>query len=96
MRIRFSAEATAKLRAIRAYIAQDSPARADAMIDRIMRRVQSLGEVPRAGRQVPEFQREDLREILERPYRIIYRLGPKQIEIVTVMHYRQLLPEDLR
>lgn len=45
---------------------------------------------------MPEFQREDLREILEWPYRIIYRLGPKQIEIVTVIHYRQLLPEDLR
>jgi plasmid stabilization system protein ParE len=35
MRVRFSAEATANLRAIHAYIARDSVSHADAMIDRI-------------------------------------------------------------
>lgn len=29
---------------------------------------------------------------LEEPYRIIYRVTEQQIEILTVMHYRQLLP----
>ena len=29
---------------------------------------------------------------IEEPYRIIYRVTEQQIEILTVMHYRQLLP----
>ena len=37
---------------------------------------------------------DDLRELLERPYRIIYRITPERIEILTVMHYRQLLPRQ--
>ena len=42
-----------------------------------------------------QFRREDIREILERPYRVIYRVLPNRIDVLTVMHYRQLLPGDL-
>ncbi|HED15791.1 MAG TPA: hypothetical protein ENI64_03065 [Gammaproteobacteria bacterium] len=45
-----------------------------------------------SGRSVPDYPDDDLRELLERPYRIIYRVTEQQIEILTVMHYRQLLP----
>ena len=41
---------------------------------------------------MPDYPRADLRELLERPYRIIYRVTPERIDILTVMHYRQLLP----
>ncbi|MDP2186762.1 MAG: type II toxin-antitoxin system RelE/ParE family toxin [Erythrobacter sp.] len=51
--------------------------------------------MPHAGRRVPEYQIDTLREVLERPYRIIYRIQPDEIEVLTVMHYRQLLPGDL-
>jgi toxin ParE1/3/4 len=95
MRVRFSNEAKAKLRAIHSYIAKDSPKNADAMIDRITRRAAGVGDLPRRSRKVPEHRIDSLREVLERPYRIIYRIKPDEIEIVTVMHYRQLLPEDL-
>jgi len=95
MRVRFSDEARAKLRAIHGYIAQDSPRNADAMVDRITRSAQRIGDFPRSGHKVPEYRLDALREVLERPYRIIYRIQPDEIEIVTLMHYRQLLPEDL-
>jgi toxin ParE1/3/4 len=95
MKVRFTDEAKAKLHAIRAHIAKDSEARADAMIDRITRRAEGLSNFPRSGHPVPKYQLDTLREVLERPYRIIYRLKPEEIEIVTVMHYRQLMPEDL-
>lgn len=95
MRVRFSDEAKTKLRAIRAYIAKDSATHADAMIDRITRRATGIGDVPYAGRKVPELSRDDVREVSEQPYRIIYRIKADEIEIATVMHYRQLLPEDL-
>lgn len=43
---------------------------------------------------MPEYPREDLRELLERPYRIIYRITDARIEILSVMHYRQLMPRQ--
>jgi len=44
---------------------------------------------------VSEYDRDDIREVLDRPYRIIYRILPERIDVITVMHYRQLLPSDL-
>jgi plasmid stabilization system protein ParE len=41
---------------------------------------------------VPDYQDEAVREILEAPYRIIYYLNGDYIEILSVMHYRRLLP----
>jgi toxin ParE1/3/4 len=95
MKVRFSDEALAKLRAIRVHIAEDSPKNADAMIDRILRRAERTADLPRSGRKVPEYNLDTLRQAMERPYRIIYRINDDEIVIVTVMHYRQLLPEDL-
>ena len=95
MRVRFSDEAKVRLRSIHAHISKDSSARATAMIDRITRRAGEIGDFPHAGRMVPKYERDDLREVHEAPYRIIYRVRRDEIEIATVMHYRQLLPEDL-
>ncbi len=95
MRVRFTDEAKAKLRAIHTHIAQDSPARAKTMIERLTKCAQRLVNLPFSGRQVPEYPLDILREVLERPYRIIYRIKPDEIEVVTIIHYRQLLPEDL-
>ncbi len=85
-------EALARLEDIEAYIAQDTPFAAKDMIARLLARTRQLGAAPRSGRQVQDYPHADLRELLERPYRIIYRVTPQRIEILTVMHYRQLLP----
>lgn len=95
MRVRFSDEAKTKLRAIHAYIAKDSPRNADAMVDRITQRARRVGDFPHAGRKVAEYALDTLREVSEPPYRIIYRIKPGEIEIATLMHYRQLLPDDV-
>lgn len=47
------------------------------------------------GKRLTRYADADVRELLERPYRLIYRVTDERIEIVTVMHYRQLLPSDL-
>ncbi len=94
--VHWSPEAKARLRAIKVHIAADSPSSAQAVIQRILMRTRQLKSAPLSGRQVPDYQQEDLRELLERPYRIIYRyhLGARRVEILTLMHYRQLLPDD--
>ncbi|OGI44610.1 MAG: hypothetical protein A2637_04885 [Candidatus Muproteobacteria bacterium RIFCSPHIGHO2_01_FULL_65_16] len=85
-------EARARLEDIEAYIAKDAPSVAKEVVARLVARARQLGTAPLSGRQVPDYQREDLRELLERPYRLIYRMSAQRIEILTVMHYRRLLP----
>lgn len=95
MRVYWTARARERLRLIHDYIAHDAPLVAPQVVERLIRRSQQISAAPFAGRSVPEFRREDLREVLERPYRIIYRILSDRIDVVAVMHYRQLLPGDV-
>jgi toxin ParE1/3/4 len=65
------------------------------MIDRLTRRSEQLAVFPRSGRMVPEYEAPDIWEVIERPYRIIYRIKPDQIDILAVVHSAQLLPPEL-
>jgi hypothetical protein len=44
-----------------------------------------------SGTRLPAFVDDEVRELLERAYRIIYRISATGIEILTVKHYRQRL-----
>lgn len=96
MKVYWTAEARIRLLEIQAYIAQNSATAARQIAARLLRRSRMLATPPLTGRRLPEYPDEDLREILERPYRILYRITPQQIEIVTVKHYRQRLPRASR
>lgn len=95
MRVVWTDRAKVRLRKIRDYIAQDSPKAADDVVRRLVERSRQLESLARLGRQVPEYEHEDIRELLERPYRIIYVILAERIDVIAVMHYRQLLPGDL-
>jgi len=96
MRVHWTARAEARLTAIRTYIAQDSPVAAAKLERRLLLRSRQIGAHPRSGRMVPDYERDDVRELIEGNYRIIYRITPEQIDVLTVMHCAQLLPADLR
>lgn len=94
MRVYWTAEARARLLDIQTYIARESPTAAHRLTARLVRRSHRLAQPPRTGRMVPEYPGSDLHEVLERPFRLIYRVvaARQQIDIVTVKHYRQKLP----
>ena len=97
MRVYWTAQARTRLLEIQTYIAQDSPQAAHAVVARLLQRAGILATPPHTGRRLPEYRdsETDLREILERPFRIIYRVtGPNQVEVITVFHFRQRLPRD--
>lgn len=74
------------------YISNDSERYALRMVDRIVERTETLREHPISGRIVPEFENENLRELIEGNYRIIYYIVSKeQISIVRVYHGARLL-----
>lgn len=94
MRIVWSPLALERVGEIAEYIARDNPAAAVTWIDSIFAKVGNLGDFPESGRHLPETRRTDLREIVFGNYRIVYRLRDMEIVILTVRHFRQILPTD--
>jgi toxin ParE1/3/4 len=72
MRIEWTAEAIAELAAIEARIAQEAPQAAHAMVRRLIERCEQLATLPHGAAMLPRYERDDLRMLYERPYRIVY------------------------
>ncbi len=97
----WSPEALEQLEAIFKHIARDDLQAAERVALKIEELAEALVFTPEIGRIVPEYGRPELRERIHRPgkrsryaLRIIYRLRPGQIEIVSVWNTsRQGLPE---
>ena len=88
----WSPQALRDLKSIRAYIAEDSPRYADLVVGRIMKVVERLAAFPESGRKVPERNDPEIREVIERPYRVVYRLRTGMVEVVTVFRGSRQLP----
>jgi addiction module RelE/StbE family toxin len=84
--IRWSLTAENDLREIEAFIAKDSVLYAINFIDRLIESTEKLFTSPNVGRIVPEFGREDLREVLFRDYRVVYQLLGDTVTILRVVH----------
>ena len=61
----------------------------------MIRRSEEVAEFPLSGRMVPEYETHDIREVIESPYRIIYRATPERIDVLAVVHGTQMLPPEL-
>ena len=86
MKVHWTDTAEGHLDALYAYIAQDSPEYAKRMVDRLTRRSQQIADFPFSGRRVPEYDIDQIREVIEGPYRIIYHIKPDQIDVLAVIH----------
>jgi plasmid stabilization system protein ParE len=80
----WSPRAAADLEAIREHIAYDSELYAGLMVSRLVAAPGRLIQFPELGRIVPEYDQADLRELIVRPYRLVYRLRGEFVEIATV------------
>jgi toxin ParE1/3/4 len=90
--------ARTRLAEIHDYIAPHSTAQALGMVERILARSAQLAITPYSGSVLAGFEGDDVRELLERPFRLVYRIAGDRVEILTVKHYRQRLidrPDDL-
>ena len=91
MKIIWSRESLQQLIEIENYISRDNPERAVQFINRLIDRVEKIKDFPYKGRVVPEFSLNEIREVFEKNYRIVYRISEKQIEILTVFEGHKLL-----
>jgi len=94
MMVEWSERAAAELLSIRGYLNQTSPAYAQLIAEKIIRRTEQLADQPLTGAEVPEYQDETLREVFERPYRIMYRVSAQRIQIVAIIHASRQLPDQ--
>ncbi len=95
MRVHWTNTAIGHLLAVYEYLASNSPLYARRIVERLVRRSEQVAEFPLAGRMVPEFEARDIREVIEGPYRIIYRATAERIDVLAVVHGTQMLPPEL-
>ena len=78
------------------FVASDDPAAARRLTARLKTRANRAARFPYAGRIVPEFEREDIREFVEGNYRIVYRVLRRHIHVLTVFEGLRRLLTDSR
>ena len=76
------------------YIRKDSVNASIVWAKAIFSIIERLNKYPKSGRVVPEVEREDIREVIFKNYRVIYRVDKNRLVILTVRHGKQLLPLD--
>ncbi|WP_162344128.1 type II toxin-antitoxin system RelE/ParE family toxin [Cyclobacterium salsum] len=75
------------LTSIAEYSNKFSEKYASFIVSKLFDKVEILKKMPKIGRKVPEKNEENIRELIEGNYRIIYELrGEDRIEILMVHH----------
>ena len=93
-RVLWTRTARHDLDAIVAYIATDSIENALSVLDRLQERAESLTTAAERGRLVPELRSigvHQYRELVERPWRIVYRIEPDSVMVLAVLDGRREL-----
>ena len=77
------------------FIAHDNRDRAMSFGYELISVTDRLQEFPESGRIVPEYTNDSIREIIFRPYRIVYRVNHKGrlCEIARVWHSARGIPQ---
>ena len=92
VRIRFTKQSLFDLKEIYDYISYDSKKYAQYQILKIRNSIKILKQYKFSGKIVEEYNDENIREIIEGNYRIIYKiLGDDRIDIITIHHVARSL-----
>ena len=92
MNVVWSNRALRSLADIHSHILTESEEAANRTIDGILKRGDQLAAFRHLGRVVDRYKRRGIRELVEAPYRIVYRVRRETVEIVDVFHSAQLPP----
>jgi toxin ParE1/3/4 len=94
-RLIWSPDAIGDLQEIASFIALDKPAAARRWAQTLAAVAERAAQLPFAGREVPEFGREDIREMIKRGYRVMYRVSNELVEIVAVIEGHRRVSADI-
>jgi len=83
------------LKGIVQYIALDDRDAATNLAERIIQHIESASELPFSNRAVPEKAEESIREVILKPYRLIYQVDANRsiIHILRIWHAARGIPD---
>jgi toxin ParE1/3/4 len=84
----WSSRALDDLKEIVRYIRRDNPQAARRFGEKLIAKAESLSSLPERGRMITKFRDPNVREIIQGPYRIAYRIvaDPARVEIARIWH----------
>jgi len=97
-RVEWASVAELDLKHIINYIAIDSPGNALKILRKIRQKASSLYTLPERGRIIPELQAQGIniyRELIESPWRIVYRVTDTTVYVLSVIDSRQNVEDIL-
>jgi toxin ParE1/3/4 len=95
-RVVWSEHALRDIDAIAEYIARDSEAYAQSIVQKLLASGRALQQFPFSGRVVPEASDTTIREVFVFSFRVIYRVRADAVTVIAVIHGRRLLsPAEL-
>lgn len=86
MIVKWADEALENLSDIEKFIGRDSPNKAESFVNYLIEKGESITLNPHIGRIVPEISNPEIRELIVKKYRIVYRVQEKWIDILTIYH----------
>jgi toxin ParE1/3/4 len=90
MKLYWTRRAVDDLEEIGRYIAADNPKAAVKLVARLRLGARNALGSPLANRMVPELSREDVREVLDGNYRVVYQVFPDRLVVLTVFEGHKL------
>ena len=89
MKVQWSEHALEQVEEIFAYIVRDRPHVAVEIVNGLFDAAERLSETPEMGPAWLPAQRQDLRSILFKTYRILYRVDEDRVIVSSVRHTRR-------
>jgi len=94
LKVRWTKAALGHLTAIYEYISLDSSLYAIRVVDKLTIKSRLLGDFPHSGSLVPEYQDQDIRQVVEWPYRIFYRITENEVQVLAILHGARQISGD--
>ena len=94
MAAKWTNEALENLWEIEKFIGRDNLQKAESFVNYLIEQAESIALNPNIGRMVPEISNPEIRELIVKKYRIVYRVHEHEIEILTVFEGHKLLRLD--
>ena len=92
MKVLLGQSALDDLRDIKAYYVEvGAPKVGGEIVTDILRHVDILIDHPMSGRIVPEFETENIRELIYPPYRVVYTIQASDLILIRVWRSERML-----
>ncbi len=91
VKIKISRQAQEDMRQIYDFVSKESLQNAEMLIKKFIVKIDSLSSFPERGKIVKELFNPSIREVSVYKFRIIYKVSPRIVRIITLHHSSRLI-----